>query len=293
MELHQRSGPGNTQILKFILKWFRIPEGRDDLLRLTQLLQAMAVKIGVEHWRRNMPRSMGALYWQLNDCWPCASWSSIDFAGRWKALHYFAAHCFAPVLVSGVENAADGTVAVHVSNDLRREVQGETRLVVTDLDGAVLHEDSWQISAPGGSSHAVGTAAVQQYLTQYGAAGILVWLDFAEADGNPSTRARNLVLFERPKQYALRPAGLCVEVDQHTGASFLLTLTTDKPALWIALDTEECDTRFSDNYRNLRPGDTWAVIATPARPLTLAEFADQLMLRDLYATYAPETEPNS
>jgi beta-galactosidase/beta-glucuronidase len=72
-------------------------------LWLSQILQGMAIKYAVEHWRRSMPRGMGTLYWQLNDCWPVASWASIDYHGRWKALHYMARHFFAPVLVSGLE----------------------------------------------------------------------------------------------------------------------------------------------------------------------------------------------
>ncbi|MFW6217928.1 MAG: glycoside hydrolase family 2 protein, partial [Verrucomicrobiota bacterium] len=127
MEFHQRSKQGNAKIIHYMLDWFRMPAGHEATLWLSQLQQGLAIKYAVEHWRRNMPRCMGALYWQLNDCWPVASWSSIDYYGRWKALHYLSKRFFAPVLVSGLEseNPEDGRVEVHVSSD-RSEAESLT-----------------------------------------------------------------------------------------------------------------------------------------------------------------------
>ena len=118
MEHHQRSGIGNTTIMTYLLDWFRLPDEFENTLWLSQILQGMAMKYAVEHWRRNMPRTMGTLYWQINDCWPVASWSSIDYHHRWKALHYMAKQFYAPLLVSGVEDAAKGTVEIYVNSDL-------------------------------------------------------------------------------------------------------------------------------------------------------------------------------
>jgi len=284
MEHHQRSQPGNTQLVKFILHWFRFPEHRDDFFLLTQLVQAMAVKTGVEHWRRSKPRTMGTLYWQLNDCWPCPSWSSIDFFGRWKALHYFAARVFAPVLVSGLENAETGTVSVHLSNDLNRRVQGEIRCVTTDLEGTLLHREAWPVTIQAGESRETGIAHLQPLLSKFGNAGLLVWLDFSEQDGR--TTSHNLVLFDRPKKMDLKHSGLRCKVLPDGEKTFLVEITVEKPALWIRLDTGTFDTRFSDNYRSLRPGETWSVIATPDRVMTVQEFEKALILRDLVATYS-------
>ena len=105
MEHHQRSGIGNTTIIHYMLDWFKLPTSFDMTLWLSQILQGMAIKYAVEHWRRAMPRGMGTLYWQLNDCWPVASWSSIDYFGNWKALHYMARDFFAPLLISGLEDS--------------------------------------------------------------------------------------------------------------------------------------------------------------------------------------------
>ena len=97
MEHHQRSGIGNTTIMQYMLDWFRLPTSFEMQLWASQILQGMAIKYACEHWRRSMPRGMGTLYWQLNDVWPVASWASIEYHGRWKALHYMARNFFAPV----------------------------------------------------------------------------------------------------------------------------------------------------------------------------------------------------
>jgi beta-mannosidase len=100
MENHQKNASGNLIILDYVSRRYRFPKDFAALSYLSQLNQAHCLKVGVEHFRRSMPRTMGALYWQLNDCWPVASWSSIEFGGQWKALHYAAKRFFAPALVS-------------------------------------------------------------------------------------------------------------------------------------------------------------------------------------------------
>ena len=100
MDSHQKNGGGNQTIFHYISELFRFPEDYPATVYVSQIMQAFCLRQAIEHMRRNMPRTMGALYWQLNDCWPVASWSSIDFGGRWKALHYAAKRFFAPALVS-------------------------------------------------------------------------------------------------------------------------------------------------------------------------------------------------
>jgi beta-mannosidase len=100
MEKHQRNNAANGKIMYYLSQTFLYPTSFDVLLYASQLLQAEAIKYGVEHFRRRRGRCMGAIYWQLNDIWPAASWSSIDYFGRWKALHYYAKRFFAPLAVS-------------------------------------------------------------------------------------------------------------------------------------------------------------------------------------------------
>ena len=92
------------------------------------------MKYAVEHWRRSMPRGMGTLYWQLNDCWQVASWSSIDYFGNWKALHYMARDFFAPLLISGLEDGEAGTVEIHVTSDRMEAVDGVASWTLTFIE---------------------------------------------------------------------------------------------------------------------------------------------------------------
>ncbi|MBC8008516.1 MAG: hypothetical protein H7067_00290, partial [Burkholderiales bacterium] len=190
-------------------------------------------------------------------------------------------------LVTGLENLAAGTVAAHLSNDRRTPAQGIVRARVTDLDGVLLRHEQWPLTIPAGTSAHAGTINVQPELKSHGPSALLVWVDFSESELSalppaPST----LVLFARPKTFALRPAGLGVTVTPHDENSFLVTVRAAQPALWVWLDTGELTTRFSDNYRCLHPDDVWQVIATPASPVPLAEFQRHLALRDLQSTYA-------
>jgi beta-mannosidase len=100
MEKHQRNSAANGKIMNYMEQTFLYPSDFDTLLYASQLLQAEAMRYGVEHFRRNRGRCMGAIVWQLNDCWPVASWSSIDYYGRWKALHYYEKRFFAPLMIS-------------------------------------------------------------------------------------------------------------------------------------------------------------------------------------------------
>jgi beta-mannosidase len=100
MERHQRNNAANGKIMNYLYQTFLYPNGFDTVLYASQLLQAEAIKYGVEHFRRNRGRCMGAVYWQLNDIWPVASWSSIDYHFRWKALHYYAKRFFQPLMIS-------------------------------------------------------------------------------------------------------------------------------------------------------------------------------------------------
>jgi beta-mannosidase len=106
------------------------------LVYLTQVLQAEAMRIGVEHWRRNRDRCSGTLYWQLNDCWPVASWSSIDYYGRWKALHYVSRRFYAPVLLSVEDD--DTRMGIFITNDMPEVWQGEVHWSLQTVNGAVI-----------------------------------------------------------------------------------------------------------------------------------------------------------
>ncbi len=262
MEHHQRSGIGNSTIMQYMLDWFRLPVGFENTLWASQILQGMAMKYACEHWRRSMPRGMGTLYWQINDTWPVASWASIDYFGRWKALHYMARRFFTPVMVSAVEDADAKSVSIHVTNDLRQEASGTVTWTITDLAGATLRENRLEVTQKPGSTSEVAVADLADILRERGPRGILVWLSL-ESDG--AVVSRDLVLFSRPKYLDLaEDPGINVEVAKQTDGGFGVSLSSQAPALWVWLEIEDADARFSDNFVHLRAGAPRTITVTAA-----------------------------
>jgi beta-mannosidase len=293
LEHRQRSAPGNAQHIKAMLNWFRLPETFADQVSLSQLTQAICVKIGAEHWRRLMPRTMGVLYWQLNDCWPCPSWSSIDFEGRWKALHYFSARFFSPVLISGIEDAEKGTVEVHLTNDQPHAVPGVVTWKVIDLEGNVLLEESRKAAGPALTSGVVATvnlAKIKPHPVWNEALirprlawdDVLVQLEFRGEDGSHSS---NLILLERPKKMELGDPGLTFSIKARSDDSFEISVAAQRPAPWVWLETEVLDLKLSNNFFSLFPGQDQKIIARPSKPVTAEGLRTELKLRHLRSTY--------
>ena len=125
MEHHQRSWVGNGLMIAQMADTFRMPKDFESLVYLSLILQAEGIRYGVEHWRRYPRRVSGTLYWQLNDCWPVASWSSLDYFGRWKALLYAARRFYAPLLLSIVDKPTEQDV--YITSDLCETWEGCVR----------------------------------------------------------------------------------------------------------------------------------------------------------------------
>ena len=281
MEHHQRSGIGNTTIMTYMLDWFRLPRDFESTLWLSQIQQGMAMKYAVEHWRRNMPRTMGTLYWQLDDCWPVASWSSIDYRHRWKVLHYMAKQFFAPLLVSGVENTVKGTVEIYINSDLLEPCAGELSWTVTNTVGKILSKGKNKVDIKRGSRR-VNRLQLAQYVKANGIRDLMVWLELKVKSKTVST---NFVTFARPKHMELAAPDIQTEINAERGSA-AITLTAKKPALWTWLELDGMDARFSDNFFHLQPGKPVGITISTKRPLSSAEISKKLRIRSLFDTYA-------
>ena len=161
MEMHQRNAGANAKIISYLSETFLYPTEFSTLLYASQLLQAEAMKYGAEHLRRNRGRCMGALYWQLNDIWPVASWSSIDYYGRLKALHYYARRFFSPVLLSCEEIGEKTTrpyvimepwhfdyetkATLSITNDTLETVEGTVIATLRNSRSEVLSTESYPV----------------------------------------------------------------------------------------------------------------------------------------------------
>lgn len=280
MESHQKNGTGNEKILYYIGENYRYPGSFESLLYASQLIQAEGLRYGVEHWRRNRGRCMGAVYWQLNDCWPVASWSSIDYFGRWKALQYAAKKFFAPVLLSACE---EGThVSLHLSNESAKTVSGELQWRLLTPASETLLEGAKQAEVAAFSSDeltALDFAAELDTLAKQRNA----YLEFRfVADG--VTLSEGTVLFVKAKHFGFADPQLTAEITEQEDR-YLITVSSAAFARFVELDLAEADAVFGDNYFDLSAGRSKTVTLRKAdlsAPLTTEDVRKQLKLRSLY-----------
>lgn len=277
MENHQKNGSANGKILFYLASTFKYPKDFESLLYASQLLQAEAMKYGVEHWRRNRGRCMGAIYWQLNDCWPVASWASIDSFGRWKALHYFAKRFFAPVLLSACE---EGTkVSLHVTNETPSAFCGEVSWKLSKTTGETVAEGSSPVSAEKLSAVKALDLDFADTLTDK-ASLREHYLSFAlKKDGD--VISESTVLFVQPKHLTLAKPEIKVSFGE-TPDKLILRLGTDVLAKYLALETGAWNVVFSDNYFDLLPGDEKVITVSKAdapEGFNLASLQEALQIR--------------
>jgi beta-mannosidase len=273
---------GTDKIMILVRKYFREPKDFESTLWLSQITQAYGIKYGAEGWRREMPRSMGCVYWQYNDTWPCSSWSSVDYFGRWKALQYLARRFYAPVLVSGAEDIQAGKVDLYVTSDRRDECRGHLTWTLTDLAGIRLDGGSLDVDMPARKSQMVRSLDLQERLKKTAANTILVWLRL-DIDGK--TVSENLVTLAYPRELELADPNLSAVVRQQQG-EFVVTIQAQHPALWTWLELDAVDARCSDNFVHVNRDRPVDITVSPARPMTKEAFEKALRIRSLYDTYA-------
>jgi beta-mannosidase len=283
MKWHQRSaGNGNQKIQDMTRRYFNAPKDFESALWLSQIVQAYGIKMGAEHWRQTMPQSMGCLFWQYNDCWPVASWSSVDYYGRWKALQYLARRFYAPILVCGVADSENGTVDIFVSSDRLAPCRGTLTWNITDVEGKTLARDSDALDIPPRQSQKVKRLDLRDQIQAQGANDVLVWLKLVVAGQAVSD---NLVLLALPKELKLADPQLKTTVVE-TREGFEVTLTAEKPALWTWLSFDELDAKFSDNFVHVPADAPVRIRVVPGRRLAKAEFTSALRVRSLFDTYS-------
>ncbi len=283
MEYHQRSQIGNDAIIQYMLSWFKLPTSFDMLLWLSQILQGIGIKYAVEHWRRSMPRCMGTIYWQINDCWPVASWSSIDYFGNWKALHYMARDFHAPLLISGIEDPTQGTVEVHVTSDLLQATSGAIHWILTDTEGNRFAENTIDCStiAPGADTK-VCLLQFADHLAEYGGRRLLLWLELLVEN---EVVSHNFISFIRPKHLELREPELMAQVRAVDEQSFAVAISAKHPALWVWPELPGVKASYSHRFFHLRPGKPVEVTIRPEKAMSLPEFEGTLKLYSLTDTW--------
>ncbi|MDO1502404.1 glycoside hydrolase family 2 protein [Winogradskyella maritima] len=242
---HQKHVRGFQLIDEYMKRDFPVPDNDEDYVYMSQLLQAHGMTMGFEAQRRARPYNMGTLYWQLNDCWPVVSWSSIDFMGNWKALHYKTKRSFRDVLVSS--NLENDTLSVWIVNDKLEAQSGQLSLKIMDFDGRIV----WENTGP----KRVAPNTSQRIMRQS-----LLGMDFKKEEAVLVATYQGqtfLHYFERPKNLKLKQSLINKSISK-TADGFLIELQSETLQKDVFMFSN-LKGHFEDNFFDLLPNQTRAI----------------------------------
>ncbi|MBO2525431.1 MAG: beta-mannosidase [Bacteroidetes bacterium] len=267
MKNHQKHARGVQIINKALDQYFYIPEKFTDYVYLSQLVQAYGIGQAIEVHRRKQPHCMGTLYWQLNDCWPVASWSSIDYYGRWKALQYEAKRQFEPIILTTAPLQGN-ELPIYAINDSAKTIQASLQICLCNFDGSItdsVYIDS--ISLPGRSAVEISRYSPAKKIKINKLTKQYLHLKLFDAKGR--LLAQKVYFYLYPKQMEFQPKGISTQVQRLNAGTkeeqYIFTLSAEQIKYGVAITTN-LNGRFSDNYFTLLPGEEKQVIFTPATP---------------------------
>ncbi|MBR6062826.1 MAG: glycoside hydrolase family 2 protein [Bacteroidales bacterium] len=267
MKNHQKHARGVQIINKALDQYFYIPEKFTDYVYLSQLVQAYGIGQAIEVHRRKQPHCMGTLYWQLNDCWPVASWSSIDYYGRWKALQYEAKRQFEPIILTTAPLQGN-ELPIYAINDSAKTIQASLQIRLCNFDGSItdsVYIDS--ISLPGRSAVEISRYSPAKKIKINKLTKQYLHLKLFDAKGR--LLAQKVYFYLYPKQMEFHPKGISTQVQRLNAGTkeeqYIFTLSAEQIKYGVAITTN-LNGRFSDNYFTLLPGEEKQVIFTPATP---------------------------
>lgn len=263
MENHQKCKGGNKKILMYLADNYLYPTSFESLVYASQLLQADAIKYGVEHFRRCRPYCMGSIYWQFNDCWPVASWSSVDYFGRYKALHYAAKKFYAPVAMGLFFEK--NNLTVNISNETMDDFEGEVRIFQSDANFNVICSYTKEISVKALSSTDVFS---EEFITE-NIYGEYIYSELYDKNGNFIMRQTEL--FVPPKHFEWKKPNIKTEISV-SGDKTVIDISSDTFTKGVFIDFANSDCILSDNYFDITDKNNYRVtVETEHTPQELEE----------------------
>ncbi|WP_434730133.1 beta-mannosidase [Rhizobium binae] len=259
MELHQKNAGGNERIAGTMFRYFRFPKDFPNFVYLSQIQQGLAIKTAVEYWRSLKPHCMGTIYWQLNDTWPVASWSSLDYGGRWKAMHYLVKRFFQPVAIAAIPAEDGKTIRFSLVNDTLSDVRVDLSISLLTMKGERKHlKDVQAVCSP---DAAVTAATID--VSDIAEGTLLAW-HFTASNG---MGGEGHYVNGTYKALELEPSGLAVthEYVEASGAVDI-NVTARGLALFVMIESET-DGKYSDNAFDLAAGESRRITFTPAQQL--------------------------
>ena len=275
-EWHQKNPGGNRRIRETMVRYFGEAKDFESELILSQFQQGMAIRTAVEGWRAAMPRCMGTLFWQLNDNWPVASWSSVEYGGKWKPLQYMARRFFEPVAVVA-RPGADGAIEVYGLNDTACEVRGELEVEYWPYGGrkSTMSRKTGVVLSPNGATRLTPLGITES--ARRGGEFVVLTL---RTDRGVSQGEWHFVPY---REAAIEKARVTARATPAAGGTFSVELSSDRPAFFVWLDVRGVRGEFSDNCFTLLPGRDVTVVFTPksGESVQAEEFAARLKVLSL------------
>jgi beta-mannosidase len=280
---HERFIHGYDRMQQYLKAEFRPARDFPSLVYLSQLEQAEAIQFGVEHMRSLRPQTMGTLYWQLDDCWPVASWASIDYYGRWKALHYYAQRFYAPIILAPEFDNAKNELRLHIVSDEQSPRTAVLRTRFMRFDGTTLSDQSQDVSIAPLASTAIASISLAS-VTGFDPTATVAVLTLEQA-GQPIA-ARN-VFFTRSADLTLPQPRIDVQVHSER-SGVVIEFNSPVLARAVALSFGDLDAKPSDNYFDLLPNQPRKIHITSEA--TLPQLQQALAIRSLFdSTTQPAT----
>jgi beta-mannosidase len=276
MKIHQKNGNGNRNITNTFKVYFKEPKDFQSMVYLSQLQQALAIKTGSEYWRSIKPVCMGILYWQLNDNWPVCSWSSIEYNGNWKQLHYQAKRFFSPVISCVIKK--DLIYNLYSISDLLTSIDAKIQLSFYDLKGRNIKNLRWQKNILPQSSLKIAELKESDLPCQANQCFAILTTNYK------GSRHVETVLCTEPRNYVLPQANVSLAIKKNND-NFEIKLAADNPALYVNLETPGIKGIFSENSFTLVPGDEKIVTFKAENICNLEDFKKSLKITHLRQTF--------
>jgi len=280
MKSHQRSSIGNATIEEYMKRDYHIPENFEEFLYVGQLLQAKGIKMGIEAQRRAMPYCMGSLYWQLNDCWPVASWSSIDYYGNWKALHYEVRNAFKEVIIS--TEIRDDNLNLYIVSDKLLDTEATLELTLMDFNGRIIKSINEDIIINANSSKVYNKVDISSLTNNLNKSQLLLLSKIKSKDS--VIIDLDITYFVSPKNLLLTSPKIDYEILDWDKKSFVIEVSTDVLAKNVFLQYE-AEGQFSDNYFDIPPNESVRIIFSSDMGLDTKNIEGGISIISLTDTY--------
>ncbi|RKS01554.1 glycoside hydrolase family 2 protein [Flavobacterium sp. 102] len=259
---HQKHPTGYKTINDYMARDYQVPTSFEDYIYVSQLLQAEGMKMAIEAHRTDR-KCMGTLFWQLNDCWPVTSWSSVDYYGRWKAFQYEAKRSFENVLISIKEE--ESSYKAYIVNDDLKPFEGQFDVVLRDFNGKKL----WSAKNTGvipGSSNLVHFEISKDDLERFDLKKAVLSVSFNAENKSASS----LFYFVKPKDLQLTNPNL--QITKRNELTY--EIFSDVLVKNVYLSASE-ETFFSDNYFDILPGQKVIIkLSKPVKAIQVKSLFD-------------------